>query len=128
MLRSAVEYASCHWPVYPLHGKVPAIPSAHRTREVFGSCIEIRLVTRDPLRGKCKGGCGQLGHGHYDASTDRDVVTQWWSKDYPGADIGVAFPPTVMDVEYTTPVMVVTRCGRTCSPSIQRSRGPMACR
>jgi hypothetical protein len=29
LLADAVEYAEHHWPVFPLHGKVPAIPKAH---------------------------------------------------------------------------------------------------
>jgi hypothetical protein len=101
MLRSAVDYAQHHWPVYPLSGKTPRIPGAHlSTVTVHGPCIESAVITKDPLRGKCHGGCGRLGHGHYDATTDLDLVTRWWSQDYPGADIGVRFPATVMDVEF----------------------------
>ena len=76
MLAAALEWAAHNWPVFPTWGKVPAIPGAHRDRVTYGSCVEMRFVTKDPLRGKCRGGCGQLGHGVWDACCDPAVIEQ----------------------------------------------------
>ena len=64
LLTAALGYAMAGMPVIPLRGKVPAIPSAH--------------PEGDPLRGKCHGGCGRLGHGVYDASSDPEQVADLW--------------------------------------------------
>lgn len=37
--------------------------------------------------GKCYGKCGQEGHGLYDATSDLDTITRWWTEN-PGANIG----------------------------------------
>ena len=78
MLDAALVWAAYNWPVFPTWGKVPAIPGAHRNRVTYGPCIEMRFVTKDPLRGKCRGGCGRLGHGVWDASCDPAVIEQMW--------------------------------------------------
>lgn len=78
----AIYYAIRGWQVFPLRGKVPAIPTAH--------------PAGDPLRGACKGECGRHGHGVLDATTDLDVVTSWWSGPYTGANIGLRLPKNVM--------------------------------
>src|SRR6202453_2895160 len=61
----ALAYASNHWAVFPLRGKVPAIPNPHPK----GSTE----------RETCKGECGQQGHGLFDATTDVEQVIVWWS-------------------------------------------------
>jgi hypothetical protein len=61
----AVEYAAYHWPVFPLRGKVPAIP-------------------------RSRGGRGVL-----DATTDVEQVAKWWSCDYPNANIGGRIPESM---------------------------------
>ncbi|MBP2672025.1 MAG: hypothetical protein H6Q85_2091 [candidate division NC10 bacterium] len=67
-LDEALQAASRGWPVFPVvfavgaGGKVtkrPAIRAAH-----------------DPGH-QCRGACGQLGHGHHDATTDPDVIRRW---------------------------------------------------
>jgi hypothetical protein len=65
----AVEYAVNGWPVFPLRGKVPAIP-------------------------KKLGGCGVL-----DATTDIDQITAWWSGPYKGCNIGGRVPDPVIVID-----------------------------
>ena len=50
--------------MFPLAGKRSAIPSCH--------------PDGDPLKGICKGECGKLGHGLYDATIDPVQIVQWW--------------------------------------------------
>ena len=74
MLDRALRYATAGWPVFPLAPgtKVPLVQSAHGK----GS--------------SCRGECGLLGHGLYDATTDADTIRKWWSDDgEPGANIGL---------------------------------------
>jgi len=58
------------WPVFPLRArtKIPAIASAH--------------PKGDPRRGVCKGECGNVGHGVWDATTKIQVL-QGWTAAYP---------------------------------------------
>jgi hypothetical protein len=60
---AAVFYAGLGWPVIPLRpgAKLPLFPSAHDPG--------------DP----CRGECGALGHGLWDASTDPATVAAWWT-------------------------------------------------
>src|SRR5579872_3597250 len=59
-LRSALGAAARGYPVILMRitagGKFPALPSAH--------------PDGDPMRGRCRGECGRLGHGIYDATCD----------------------------------------------------------
>lgn len=73
---SAIWYAQQGWPVFPLRpgAKLPAIPTAH--------------PEGDPLRGKCKGECGKLGHGLYDAVINLEQIKTWWDRD-PTCNIGL---------------------------------------
>ena len=104
MLRAAVEHARHHWKVFPLSGKVPMIPGAHRKGAAlggFGCCVQPWDSWPDPYYGKrCRGECGQLGHGVYDATDDVEVVTSWWTHRYRDANIGAAIPPSMLMVEY----------------------------
>jgi len=74
---ASVRYATIGWPVFPLiqNGHKPVIPSAH--------------PEGDPLKGKCKGTCGRMGHGFHDATTDPERIAKWWRK-HPGHNIGLA--------------------------------------
>jgi hypothetical protein len=65
MLAAALEYAEHHWPVFPLRGKIPAIP-------------------------KRIGGRGLL-----DATTDADQVAEWWTGRYAGCNIGGRVPASM---------------------------------
>lgn len=65
MLAAAIEYATHHWPVFPLNGKIPAIP-------------------------KRLGGRGLL-----DATTDIDRITEWWTGRFAGANIGGRVPTSM---------------------------------
>jgi Bifunctional DNA primase/polymerase, N-terminal len=81
MLAAALEYVQHHWEVFPLRGKVPAIPKPH--------------LKDSPEYRTCKGECGQPGHGVLDATTDIDQITQWWTGDYAGANIGGRVPKSM---------------------------------
>lgn len=74
----AIEYAVRNWPVFPLRGKVPAIPNPHPK----GS-VEYQT---------CKGECGRQGHGVLDATTDIATVAGWWGGRYAGCNIGARIP------------------------------------
>jgi hypothetical protein len=69
---AAVFYAGLGWPVIPLRpgAKLPLFGSAHDPG--------------DP----CRGECGNLGHGLWDASTDTDTVAAWWAAEQ-WANIGL---------------------------------------
>lgn len=59
----------------------------------------------DPVRGRCRGECGRLGHGLHDATCDPDLIRQWW-RARPGANIGVACEPAglvVLDLDTADP-------------------------
>lgn len=72
----ALGYAERGWHVFPVapNGKAPAIPTAH--------------PAGDPMRGVCKGECGRLGHGLYDATLKPDQIRHWWGY-CPNANIGI---------------------------------------
>jgi Bifunctional DNA primase/polymerase, N-terminal len=97
LLAAAVELAEHHWRVIPLHGKVPAIPSAHPAYKNTGCCTP--LPPADPLRGRCKGGCGKLGHGLYDATDDVATVRTLWSGPYRGCNIGALVPESMLLID-----------------------------
>ncbi len=63
---NAVEYAVHKWPIFPLRGKIPAIP-------------------------KLAGGNGVL-----DATTDAAQIAQWWGGRYAGCNIGGRVPDSMM--------------------------------
>jgi hypothetical protein len=83
----AVEYAVNNWAVFPLNGKIPAIPNPHPkwSRE----------------RQTCKGECGLQGHGVLDATTDIATIAAWWGGRYAGCNIGGRVPESmfVIDVD-----------------------------
>lgn len=89
MLRKALKYAAADWPVFPCSpgGKLPLFPTAH--------------PQGDPLHGTCKGACGRVGHGLYDATTDIGTITAWWTRT-PGANVAIATgrgAPDVLDFD-----------------------------
>ena len=99
LLGDAVELAQHHWKVFPLRGKVPAIRRAHsRTLIFYGPCIEWAASYPNPQR-DCKGECGRLGHGLYDATDDVETVINWWSGPYAGANIGWPIPKSMLDID-----------------------------
>ncbi len=65
----AIEYAVHNWPVFPLRGKIPAIP-------------------------KDAGGRGVL-----DATTDIAIVTGWWGGRYAGCNIGGRIPESMIMID-----------------------------
>lgn len=79
----ALHAASRGWPVFPLDGKVPAL-----------SCPITRENSRKGLP-RCPGGCGNDGHGVYDATTDLDKVDEWWTR-MPWANIGTRLPKPLL--------------------------------
>ena len=81
----AIELAVRGFRVFPLRGKVPAIPNPHP----WGT----------PERQTCKGECGRPGHGVLDATDDPQVVARWWAGTYKGANIGARVPESVMVVD-----------------------------
>ncbi len=99
MLADAVELAEHHWKVFPLRGKVPAIRKAHPpTLYSAVPCADNLVPYPNPLR-DCKGGCGRLGHGLYDATDVVEMVIGWWTGDYAGANIGVRIPGPVLMID-----------------------------
>jgi hypothetical protein len=86
MLAHAVMRAVNGWAIFPLNGKNPRIRSPHPK----GSAEH----------GRCKGECGQLGHGVNDATTDIRQVCQWWRFDYRGANIGARVPAGLFVVDF----------------------------
>jgi hypothetical protein len=78
--RAALQLAAKGIPVLPLwpRGKTPRLRNAH--------------PDGDPLRGICRGDCGQQGHGLYDATCDPERVWWWWST-WPISNIGVPTGP-----------------------------------
>lgn len=83
----AVERAVRHWKVFPLNGKLPAIPNPHPK----GSWE----------RQNCKGECGLHGHGLLDATDDISKVAHWWGDRYRGCNIGGRVPESmfVLDID-----------------------------
>jgi hypothetical protein len=81
----AIEYALHHWPVFPLRGKAPAVRNPHPK----GSWE----------RKHCKGKCGLMGHGVYDATDDLDTVIGWWSGRFRGHNIGARIPAGILLID-----------------------------
>lgn len=81
----AVELATRHWKVFPLRGKAPAVRNPHPE----GS----------PERRHCRGECGQLGHGIYDATDDVDTIIDWWSGRFRGFNIGARIPEPILLID-----------------------------
>lgn len=77
----AIERAVNHWKVFPLNGKLPAIPNPHPR----GSWE----------RQRCKGQCGMHGHGVLDATDDVATVARWWGDRYRGCNIGGRVPESM---------------------------------
>jgi len=75
LAQAAHWYASVGVAVFPLRprDKVPLLRSVH--------------PEGDEQRGKCKGECGRLGHGLYDATTDITQIDAWWTAS-PDSNIG----------------------------------------
>ncbi|WP_293041134.1 bifunctional DNA primase/polymerase [Mycobacterium sp.] len=85
---AAVAYRECGFATIPLlpRSKVPAIRNPHHW---------LSSESR-----KCRGECGLLGHGFYDANTDVDWAYRYWTT-HPDHGIGVRPHPAqiVLDVD-----------------------------
>lgn len=83
LLDAALDLADNGWPVLPLgrRSKLPRIPK-HPECKASG----------------CSGGCGRFGHGVKDATTDRDVVRDWFTR-YPDALVGAQVPATLFALD-----------------------------
>jgi hypothetical protein len=98
-LADAVELAEHHWKVFPLRGKVPAIRRVHPpTLYLPVTCADNLVASPNPQR-DCKGECGRLGHGLYDATDDVETVTYWWSGPYAGCNIGGRIPESMLMID-----------------------------
>jgi hypothetical protein len=82
----ALAYASNHWPVFPLRGKVP-----FKSPHPGGS--------QGAEHRECGGRCGHPGHGLFAATTDVDQVIAWWSGRYVGANIGLRLPEHIIVID-----------------------------
>jgi Bifunctional DNA primase/polymerase, N-terminal/AAA domain len=80
MMEWAVWYALHLGAVFPCRGKDPMFKSPHGKRT------------------KCRGECGQLGHGVYDATRDEATIRAWWTE-HSGANIGFALPSGLIGVD-----------------------------
>jgi hypothetical protein len=91
----AMQAVERGWPVFPLRagGKLPAIRSAH--------------PKGDPARGTCRGECGRLGHGCYDATLDKRWVQEWPGWVTGNDNVGIATGPAgllVVDLDAAKPL------------------------
>ena len=98
----AVALCQAGFAIYPLlpGTKIPAIASPHPC----GS----------PERGRCRGQCGLLGHGYYDARADVQWADRYWSV-HPAH--GVAARPGLApdEIERTvTDAVMAARAGGGC--------------
>jgi hypothetical protein len=100
LLAAAVELAQHHWKIIPTWGKVPAIPRAHSpmVTSFNGPCVEFMSREPNPQR-NCKGECGRLGHGLYDATDNVETVIRWWSGPYAGANIAARIPESMLGID-----------------------------
>lgn len=85
MLAAALAYVGRGWPVFPCipGGKRPLFKTVH--------------AEGDPLRETCKGACGRVGHGLYDATIDIELVSRWWATE-PNANVGISTGLETFDV------------------------------
>jgi hypothetical protein len=87
---AALAYAGIGWPVFPVTSdgqKAPVFSGAHRGEP--------------PAPEPCRGECGRLGHGLYDATVDEGQIREWWGR-HPerGVAIATGTPgPDVLDVD-----------------------------
>ena len=81
----AIELALHDWAVFPLRGKVPAIPNPHPRGSME--------------RQHCKGECGLHGHGVHDATGDTDQIMAWWSGRYAVCNVGARVPNNMFVVD-----------------------------
>ena len=51
-----------------------------------------RIKSPHPKGSRCKGECGQDGHGVHDATDDIATICRWWGIEYRGANIGGRVP------------------------------------
>ncbi|MGN7799288.1 bifunctional DNA primase/polymerase [Leifsonia sp. 22587] len=73
-LQQALALAAEGWHVFPIRPgtKVPLFPNPHKNEE---------------RKSRCRGECGQIGHGAWDGTTDADTIRKWWGQ-HPNAGIG----------------------------------------
>jgi len=73
-LQQALALAAEGWHVFPIRPgtKVPLFPNPHKN---------------EARKSRCRGECGQIGHGAWDGTTDADTIRKWWGQ-HPSAGIG----------------------------------------
>ena len=86
ILYNALQLARRGIGTFPLIGgaKEPFFPNPH--------------PKDSPERQTCKGECGRLGHGLYDATTDRTRLETWFGVDH-GLNLGAALPDNVAVID-----------------------------
>jgi hypothetical protein len=71
------------WPVFPIRLTVEQDGRVAKTPTIRGA---------HPAGHGCHGQCGRLGHGHWDATTDPDLIAAW-TRAYPWCQWGIATGP-----------------------------------
>lgn len=93
---AAVRYASLNWRIFPVasRGKLPLFPKCPVNAELH--------LQGQPA--ECRGSCGHVGHGVYDATCDTAIVSAWWER-AENANIGLACGHGlfVLDVDVKAP-------------------------
>jgi hypothetical protein len=96
MLQAALAYAAAGWRPFPTRPNRPDCPEPGRCL-----CKAPVIPAAHGLGSTCRGGCGRVGHGFWDGTSDADVIRSWWSR-WPDANVAIATGapgPDVLDVD-----------------------------
>jgi hypothetical protein len=129
-LEAALSYADRGWAVFPLRprDKWPLIPTCALRKAAKEAAKRGETLDRPA----CRGECGGLGHGLYDATIDPVVVTRWWMN-APRANIGLRTGTKsgvwVLDVDVKAPAPrkegEVTITGSEALLELEETHGPL---